>query len=393
MTAILLSLYHAAAMLWETFWALVLGFSISAGFQVYVSKEQMGRMFGRAGAREMALATFFGAASSSCSYAATAAGNAAFRKGAAFVPVLAFMFASTNLVVELGAVLWILMGWQFVLAETVGAVVLILFLWLFASFTLPARWVEEARSRAPEQAHGCCHGHGGEEAEEKAPEPEEESGGCRHSHAMEAPSRRRFAAMASSFVMDWSMLWKEIVIGFLIAGFLMVLVPSQWWGALFATRGPRPVRLVENCLVGPLIAMASFVCSIGNIPMASMFWSNGISFGGVVSFIYADLIIFPLIAIYRKYYGAKLATYMTGLFFVCMALSGIVVDLLFTALHLVPQGPRPFMPMEQAAFSWNYTTWLNLAAIAWGGWLFWTHSHRANAEGQANASEAEIHSA
>ncbi len=346
--------YDAAVMGWETLWALVLGFGVSAALQVFVKKDQMARWFGRTNLRAVAMAMGFGAASSSCSYAAAAAARSAFRQGAALVPALAFMFASTNLVIELGAVLWVLMGWRFVLAETVGAFVLVALLWILARVFLPANLEQEARIHAgSDDEGGCCH-HDGDHADGDQP-----SG--------------HWDRMADAFVMDWQMLWKEIVIGFVIAGYLMALVPMDGWKALFLQNGPGWLRLVENALVGPLIAMASFVCSVGNVPLASVLWSGGISFGGVISFIYADLLIVPLILIYRKYYGGRAAAYFVLIFFLAMAGSGIIVDLLFGALGLIPSGPRPPSVMTQAHFAWNYTTWLDLAALGASAVLLWWH--------------------
>jgi uncharacterized protein len=337
----------------------------------------MTRAFGRAGFREIAWAAFFGAASSSCSYAAAAAGRSAFKKGAAFVPMLAFMFASTNLVVELGAVLWLLMGWRFVLAEAVGAFVLIGIMWILVRLTYPKALIDAARARGEaEEEEGGCHHHAAAHDHEHHHDHEH---GCEHSPEQGAASKWR--RIAEAFAMDWAMLWKEIVIGFLIAGFLAVLVPDEWWASLFMTRGPWLLRLAENCIVGPLIAALSFVCSIGNIPMASLFWSSGIAFGGVISFIYADLIVIPLILIYRKYYGGKLAAYITAVFFVSMVLAGAVVDLLFTAFGLVPTGARPPNPIAHAGFSWNYTTWLNLIAIAFAAALFIMRARRSSHSG------------
>ena len=351
-------LYHAAAMAWETFWALVLGFAISGALQVFVTKEQMGRLFGRTNLRSMGLATIFGAASSSCSYAAAAAGRSAFKQGAALIPALAFMFASTNLVIELGAVLWLLMGWRFVLAEILGSFVLIGLLWLLGRMIFPRNMEEQARR----------HVEGGED----------EDGGCHHSHGSEGHDSHEhmnhgsgdrapadpWKSLADAFVMDWQMLWKEIALGFLIAGFLAALVPADWWRVLFLQNAPASVRLVENAVVGPLIAAASFVCSVGNIPLASVLWSGGISFGGVVSFIFADLIVLPLVFIYRKHYGLRAATYITGVFFLSMVGAGVVVDLLFASLDLIPQGPRLESAVAHAQFAWNYTTWLDLVALA-----------------------------
>jgi uncharacterized membrane protein YraQ (UPF0718 family) len=349
-----LSLYHAFAMLWATFWALVLGFGISAAFQVFVSKEQMARAFGRAGFREVALATFFGAASSSCSYAAVAAARSAFQQGAALIPALAFMFASTNLVIELGAVLWLLMGWNFVLAEVIGSFVLISVMWLLMKLFFKKEEEEEARRHAQaitkNEDHSC---HGEHD----------------HEHEHEKEGEGKWTRVARAFVMDWRMLWKEILGGFLIAGFLATLIPTTWWKALFLETGPAPLRLIENALVGPLIAVASFVCSVGNIPLASLLWSNGISFGGVISFIYADLIVIPLIVIYVKYYGTRAAMKITLILYASMVIAGIIVDLIFSALGLIPQGPRPESAIAHAMITWNYTSWLDLAALVVGGCL------------------------
>jgi uncharacterized membrane protein YraQ (UPF0718 family) len=365
MTLLWMGLYHAVVMAWETFWALVLGFTISGALQVFVSKERMTREFGRTNLRSMSLATFFGAASSSCSYAAAAAGRSAFKQGAALIVALAFMFASTNLVVELGAVLWLLLGWRFLLANFIGAFVLIGLLWLLAPLIFPKDLEEEARKHVGkgegDEDEGCCgHEH--------------------HHHDREmSPAVSGWARVADAFVMDWSMLWKEITIGFLLAGFLATLIPPNWWQTLFLENGPAWLRLIENCVVGPLIAMASFVCSVGNLPLAAHLWSSGISFGGVISFIFADLIVVPLILIYAKSYGRRTAAYITGVFFLCMVLAGIVVDVLFNALGLVPQGPRPPSPVMEMTLRWNYTTWLDLAALIFTAWLLFLRTRKAKA--------------
>jgi uncharacterized protein len=352
------SLHHVATMLWETLWALVLGFSLSAFLQVFFRREQITKHFGRAGLREVALATVFGAASSSCSYAATATAKTLFKKGAALVPTLAFMFASTNLVLELGFVIWLLLGWAFLLAEVAGAFVLIAVMWLLVKLTLPKGLVEAARAHTDDEEKSCCHSHEMEMKEEPFKD--------------KIKRRENWARVADAFIMDVSMLWKEILTGFLIAGFLMVLVPEHWWENLFITQGTGSVRLIENAVVGPLIAVASFVCSIGNIPLAGLLWSNGISFGGVISFIYADLIILPLIFIYRKYYGVKAALYITAVLFVSMVVAGIIIDLLFGALDLIP-AVRPRGAIAEASFQLNYTSWLDMAAILLGGWFVWIH--------------------
>ena len=353
-------------MLWQMLWALVLGFGISASMQVFVSKEKMAEMFGRTGLREVGLAMGIGAASSSCSYAAAAATKTAFKKGAALVPSLAFLFASTNLVIELGIVLWMLMGWRFVLAELVGAFVMVGVMWLLVWLTASEKLVKEARA----------HEEGGKESkhgDEKEHQHGDHSGG----------KRGALGRIADAFFMDLSMLWKEIIAGVLIAGFLMVLVPKGWWQALFLSDGPYGVRLFENAIVGPLVAVASFVCSVGNIPLASLLWASGCTFGGVIAFIYGDLIVLPLIVAYRKYYGTKAAAYITGVLFAAMVVAGIVVDLLFAGLGLIPGGARPEPAMSHASFEWNYTTWLNIVAIVAGAVLLYLHFRQGGGEEDA----------
>jgi uncharacterized membrane protein YraQ (UPF0718 family) len=360
MTAVLNVLFHtltdALLMIWQTFWALAFGFGVSAFLQVFVRRESMTKQFGHANLRSVGLATFLGAVSSSCSYAAAAATRSAFKKGADLVPALAFMFASTNLVLELGFVLWMFLGWRFVLAEGVGSFVLIGLMWVLVRFTLPRALIEQARHHgdADDDSGSCCHGghdHGGHDESDT-----NKSLGAK----MRDPAS--WSAVADAFAMDISMMWKEILAGFLIAGFLMAAVPHDWWKVLFLSGdAPAPLRLIENCVVGVVIAMASFVCSVGNIPLASLLWSGGISFGGVISFVYADLVIIPLLLLYRKYYGWKAATAISAILATSMVGAGILIDLLFTSLGLVQNGPRPPSLMQDATFQWNYTTWLDLA--------------------------------
>jgi uncharacterized membrane protein YraQ (UPF0718 family) len=363
--------YGATLMLWETFWALVLGFACSALLQVFVRRESMMRHFGQANLRSVGLATFLGAVSSSCSYAAAAAARSAFKKGAHLVPTLAFMFAATNLVLELVCVLWIFLGWHFVLAEAVGAFVLIAVMWLLVALTLPRDLMEKARHHGEEarESGGCCH--------------------AGHDHsAHESPAKAgKVRQVAGAFFMDLSMMWKEILIGFLIASLLMTVVAPSAWNFLFIHDAPAPLRLIENAGVGVLIAALSFVCSIGNLPLAAALWSNGISFGGVISFIYADLVIIPLLLIYRKYYGLRAAAYIASILAASMVLAGIVVDLLFGALGLIPRGPRPMSPMDAATFQWNYTTWLDLAALVVLAFLAWSHFAKKSAEAEYDHSE------
>lgn len=367
------SLYRSAAMLWQMLWALVLGFSISGFLQTFVSKEQMARAFGKNGLREIALATVFGAASSSCSYAAAATSKTVFKKGAALVPALTFLLASTNLVIELGIVIWMLLGWRFVLAEVIGALLMIAFMWGLVRLFVSNKLVAEARKHS-----------------------QDENGHHHHHHAAQNQGGSLFEKMArrenwvgvpNTFFMDVSMLWKEIVIGVLIAGFLATLVPKEWWEALFVTGSSGGIKLIENALVGPLIAVASFVCSVGNIPFASLLWASGISFAGVIAFIYGDLIVIPLILAYRKYYGWKMALTMTGILFSAMVAAAILVELLFKECGWLPSGPPSTPAIEAAGFEWNYTTWLNLAALAVLGWFSYLRFRQGGKPGHAHAHE------
>src|SRR6202011_3510242 len=295
------------------------------------------------GVRETALATLYGAASSSCSYAAAALSKTLFKKGAGFIPSLAFLFSSTNLVIELGIILWLLMGWQFTAAEWIGGLLLIAIMTVLVKLTYPKELVEEAR-RHVDEATG--HEHGSMEGE-----------GRSLVERLRDPGTR--VAIAQNFAMDLSMLWKDLVGGFLIAGALAAFVPDAAWKALFLTGAPAGVQLVGNAVVGPIIAIVSFVCSIGNVPLAAILWTSGISFGGVLAFLYADLIVLPLLDVYRKYYGWKMMLYIFGVFFVTMVLAAIAMDAAFSALHLVPR-PNPNIRHDLTLFSFNYTFWLNL---------------------------------
>lgn len=279
------ALVMAAGMFWDVGWSLVLGFTISAAIQAFVSTEAMRRAFGRDDSRAVALATLAGAASSSCSYASAAISRSLFKKGAALIPSLAFLFSSTNLVIELGIILYLLMGWQFTAAEWIGGVVLVIIMTVLVRLTYPARLVEEARHH-PESA-------GGHEHEAMVIE------GAGFWEKLRKPASR--IAVAQNFVMDASMLWKDLLAGFLIAGVLAAFVPNGLWEALFL-KGTSPwVQVPVNALLGPLIAVITFVCSIGNVPMAAVLWGSGISFGGVLAFLYADLIVLPLLDAYRRY--------------------------------------------------------------------------------------------
>jgi uncharacterized membrane protein YraQ (UPF0718 family) len=348
------ALMLAAGMAWQVGWSLILGFALSGAVQALVSKERMQRVLGRDGVREIALATGFGAASSSCSYAAAAMSKTLFKKGAALVPSLAFLFSSTNLVLELGIILWLLMGWQFTAAEWIGGVLLIAIMTVLVKITYPKALVEEARLRVDETGG---HDHGSMEGE-----------GASVVERLRNPATR--VSIAQNFAMDFSMLWKDLLGGFLIAGALAAFVPDGAWRVLFFNGAAPGVQLVGNAIIGPIIAILSFVCSIGNVPLAAVLWTSGISFGGVLAFLYADLIVLPLLDAYRKYYGIRMMLYIFAVFFTTMVVSAIVMDAAFSALHLVPR-PNPNIRHDLTMFSFNYTFWLNLVFGALGLYFWW----------------------
>ncbi len=358
------SLREAFFMFWDTLWALVLGFGLSGAVQAFVPKEQMERVMGDHGPASVARASFLGMVSSSCSYAATAMSKSLFQKGADFVTAMIFMFASTNLVLELGIVLLILMGWQFTLAEFIGGPIMIALLAITGGWLLNRRLTNPAREvlRSGHTAGGHDHQAMTGVSDERQAELEETAWGEK------LRSKGAWSDAASYTMADITMLRRELAIGYVIAGFLAVLVSPHVWSDVFL-RGHGVWTSIENVLVGPIIAIASFVCSVGNVPLAAALWKGGISFGGVVSFIFADLITLPLLLIYRKYYGTKLALRILVQFFAVMAIAGLAVEGLFALLHIVPTHRAE--TIVHTGFEWNYTTFLNIAFLALFATLFW----------------------
>ena len=350
------SLREAFFMFWETLWALVLGFGLSGAVQAFVSKDEMQHVLGDHRPGSIARASGFGMVSSSCSYAASAMAKSLFQKGADFVSSMVFMFASTNLVVELGVVLIVLMGWRFAAAEFIGGPIMILLLAITGGFVLRGPLVERARARL-RAATG-----------DRPP-----------SQSERLPWRRRVASRAGwsdaagYTIADITMLRKELVIGYGVAGFLSVLVPAHVWSSLFI-EGHGFWTSVENAVVGPLIAFVSFVCSIGNVPMAAALWRGGISFGGVISFIFADLVALPLVLVYRKYYGNRLTLRLVAWFYAVMVAAGLMVEGLFSVAGGIPESrPATIAPTH---FRWNYTTFLNIAFLAVFAVIYWLYRSR-----------------
>ncbi len=346
-------------MFWEVLWPLSLGFLISAIVQSVVSRRAVVGLLGKDDLRGVTIATLLGAASSSCSYAAVAVGRGLFRKGATFANAVLFEFASTNLVFELGLVLLVLLGWQFVAAEFAGGLLMIAILAVIFKYTLRVRMVDQARTQADKGLRGRMEGHG-----------EMDMSITEGAFLTRLFSGRGLTAISHYFYMDIASLWLDLLLGFLIAGALAAWVPTGFWQALFVTNNPT-VAAVWGPFIGPIISMLSFVCSVGNVPLAVVLWNGGISFGGVISFVFADLIIIPILNIYRKYYGGRMSLYLLGTSYVAMALAGLVIGGLFQLLGLTPA--HHFVAVFQTRPSLNYTTFLNIAFLALAavmGWRF-----------------------
>ncbi|WP_020659803.1 permease [Amycolatopsis benzoatilytica] len=350
MSAIGHALAVAGSMTWEILWALILGFLLSAVVQAAVRKATIVRLLGDDRPRTLAVASLLGAASSSCSYAAVALARSLFRKGAHFTAAMAFEIGSTNLVVELGVIMALLLGWQFTAAEFVGGPLMIVLVAVLFRVLVRKRLLAQAREQAERGLAGSMEGHAAMDM----------------SVPGEGSFRRRlfspagFTSVAHVFTMEWAAILRDLVVGLLIAGAVAAWVPDSFWQAFFFTGHPLASAL-WGPLIGPVVAILSFVCSIGNVPLAAVLWNGGISFGGVVAFIFADLLILPILAIYRKYYGIRMTLALLGIFYAAMVGAGYLVELLFGTFGLIPRERSATVLSE--GISWNYTTWLNIAFL------------------------------
>jgi uncharacterized protein len=337
----------SGSMTWEILWALILGFVLSAVVQAEVRRSTIIRLLGDDRPRTLAAATGFGAASSSCSYAAVALARSLFRKGASFTAAMAFEIASTNLVVELGVILALLIGWQFTLAEFTGGPIMIILMAVLFRLFLRQQLLDSARAQAERGLAGSMEGHA-------AMDMTIPGDGSLWQRLL---SRQAITSVSHIFVMEWAAVIRDIVIGLLIAGAVAAWVPDSFWAHLFITGHPV-LSKIWGPLIGPVISLLSFVCSIGNVPLAGVLWNGGISFGGVVAFIFADLIILPILVIYRKYYGTKMMLFILVTFYATMAAAGYIVELIFGGLGLIPAGRHA--KVIEASIQWNYTTILNI---------------------------------
>jgi uncharacterized membrane protein YraQ (UPF0718 family) len=357
------ALSFAIGMTWEVLWALILGFALSAVVQSVVSKREMRQLLPDHSPKTLAAATGLGAASSSCSYASVALARSLFRKGADFTAAIVFEIASTNLVIELGIIIAVILGWEFVLGEFAGGLVMIVLLALLFRRFLTRRLVAEARAEAEKGRLGSMEGHAEMDMSVENSRP----------IWQRLLSPAGFTATSNYFVMDWAAVARDVFGGLLIAGMLAAWVPESFWQGFFFVDHPTLAKL-WGPLIGPLVAILSFVCSIGNVPLAAVLWNGGISFGGVLSFIFADLIILPILLIYRRYYGARMTWFLLGTFYVTMVLAGLAVEFLFQGLGIEPQERNA--KVVEASVTWNYTTFLNIPFLLLAALLLWRYFRR-----------------
>jgi uncharacterized protein len=358
-----------AGMLWKALWALIFGYIISAGIQVLVTREQMAKALGERGVKQAGLAGFFGFISSSCSFAALAASRSVFVKGAHPANATAFLIASTNLVIELGIVLWVLIGWRFTVANVLLGIIMIIYAYLLTRLWLPGKVAEGAKDKAKKA----------QEAEDMDVEMGE--GSWRE----KLTSREGWQRIAHAFLMEWKMVWKEILFGFTVAGFISVFVPQALWDALFLKGGGSQQALpfwavLENAAVAPVVAFFTFIGSMGNIPLAAMLWSRDVSFGGVMAFLGADLVAATVIWVHHKYYGWSYTLYLSALLYVCMVAAGVTVHYLFAAASMIPD-QRPAL-QEMVRFAIDHTFFLNIAFLAIGAVLFWVGRRSGPSDGE-----------
>ena len=308
--------------------------------------------------RSIVIASALGAASSSCSYAAVALARSIFRKGADFVAAMAFQFASTNLVIELGVILAVVIGWQFVAAEFAGGSIMVALLTVMLRRVMTQQRIAEAKRQAERGLVGRMEGHAAMDMSVTG----------EGSIFARIVSAKGFTAISHHFVMDWAMIGIDIALGLLIAGALAAWVPNEFWQAFFMSADPVWSKIVGP-LIGPIVAVVSFVCSVGNVPLAAVLWNGGISFGGVIAFLFADLIVLPILDIYRRYYGMRIALLLLGVSYAAMAVAAYIVELIFDVAGLIPQ--QRSAQIVEAHITWNYTAWLNIVFLGLAAVLVW----------------------
>jgi uncharacterized membrane protein YraQ (UPF0718 family) len=348
----------SGAMTWEILWALILGFALSAVVQAVVRKSDIIRLLGDDRPKTLSIATGLGAASSSCSYAAVALARSLFRKGASFTAAMAFEIASTNLVIELGIILALLLGWQFTLGEFIGGPIMIVLMAVMFRLFLRKKLLDDARVQSDRGLTGSMEGHAAMDM----------SVGGEGTLLRRLRSSAGFTSVSHVFVMEWAAVIRDIIIGLLLAGAVAAWVPDTFWNSLFLTDQPFWSK-IWGPIIGPVVGVLSFVCSIGNVPLAAVLWNGGISFGGVISFIFADLIIVPILLIYRKYYGTRMMMFILGTFYLTMVVAGYLVEIIFAVLRITPTERNA--TVLEPSISWNYTSVLNIIFLVLAAALLW----------------------
>ncbi len=368
------ALLTSAGILWKSFWALVFGYTVSAAIQVVVTRSQMARVLGKRSWKQAVLAGVFGFISSSCSFAAIAATRSVFVKGAHPINALSFLIASTNLVIELGIVLWVLLGWKFFVGNFLLGTLMIIYAYILTRFWFPRDLANQAKQHAQQRQEGEGMQHHAEMQNKN--------------WWQKLTSKTGWRAISHAFFMEWKMAYKEILFGFTIAGFISVFVPTSFWNTLFLQSGqnaPDLLAIVENALIAPIIAFFTFIGSMGNVPLAALLWSKNASFAGVMSFLGADLVAATVVYLQAKYYGWKYAAYISGLLYVCMVAAGITVHGIFALFNAIPTERTALT--ELVRFAIDYTFWLNIIFAVIGGVLLWLHFHDNNSQPQQHRQQ------
>lgn len=334
----------SVGLFWMAFWAFGLGYIVSSMIQVFVTKDKMKESMGGEGIKSISLGTFFGFISSSCSFAALSTTRSLFAKGASFVASLAFMLASTNLVIELGIVISVFLTWQFVVAEYVGGVLLILITWLIISITKKKELIDQARDNADKS-------------------DDEDNNSSKNKSTKELiQDSDSWSKVASNYIMEWSMVWKDVTIGFTVAGIISVFVSTSFFETLFVNLGSSDLSLLDvllHSLIGPIAAFFTFIGSMGNIPLAAVLFKNGVSFAGVIAFIFSDLVVYPVWRIQKKYYGTKPALYIMTILLFAVVISSVTLHFGFDFLGYLPDSSSLGNIAEQEFFKINYGFYLN----------------------------------
>ena len=347
--------YTTAGFFWMALWAFALGYIISSMIQIFVTEKKMQKTMGGKETKGVLLGTFFGFISSSCSFAALASTKSLFKKGASFVSSIAFLLASTNLVIELGIIISIFLGWQFVVGEYVGGILLILLSWILIRLINPKKLIEQARKNLGDN------------------EDDEDSGSKSWKQKMK--SEESWAKVSKQYGMEWKMVWKDVTVGFTIAGIVAAFVPDAWFQTLFIGSGNGNtdfsfLEILEHIIVGPVAAFITFIGSMGNIPLAALLFGKGVSFAGVMAFIFSDLVVFPILRINAKYYGWKMSLFILFLLFTSLVGASLILHYGFDLLSMLPD-PSQVTVQDSEYFKINYTFFLNLAFLAVSGYLIY----------------------